>query len=497
MKKLQKITPELALKELARREFVKEEQAKAPKFKLEEFCFGPQLAFIKDPAKFKVAVTSRRSGKSTGCIADMYHTARSQEGINVLYLTLNRRAAKRNIWRELLKLVRTFEPEESIRIDNTELAIQLNNGSMIMLGGAEDENAIDKWRGMHLKKAYIDEAQSFRPFIKQLVDDVIAPSLIDYNGSLIMIGTPGPVCGGYFYEAATGDGWSKHHWTIFDNPWIEIKSGKTVEQSLADERKRRGITEQDPTYRRESLGLWVPDNDVLAFKFSHDRNTYEQLPAGEYIYILGADIGWLDKDAIAILGYNFTDKNVYLVEEFVKDKQGITDFANEVKYFIQKYNPVRMVMDAGALGKKIQEEIRQRHRINLEAAEKTRKMEFIELLNDDLRTGRIKALKDSKFAEDCFLVQKDLSNPNKPKISSAYHTDIGDAVLYAWRECKHYLAEQGVDEPRVGTDAYMKAMEEKEAQEMEERKHRKPIDDIVSDQDEMDSLFDDDMSGID
>lgn len=477
------------VKELARREKAKQEQELKPKFDIKEFCFPKQLAFLEDPAKFKTAVCSRRAGKSTGCVADLFNTAFRYPGVNVAYITLNRRTAKRIIWKELLKLVEKYEPDS--KIDNTELTVELKNGSAIIVGGAEDESSIDKYRGLALKKVYIDEAQSFRSYIKELIDDVLVPALYDYDGSLCLIGTPGPVCAGYFYESCTGTGWSHHHWTLFDNPWIEKKSGKTVQSILQAERARRGITEQDPTYRRESLGQWVPDSDALAFRFSQDRNTYQELPPGEYIYILGADIGWLDADAIAVLGYNFTDKNVYLVEEFVKPKQGITDFVNEIKFFVDRYKPVRMVMDAGALGKKIQEEIRQRHGIFLEAAEKHRKMEFIELLNDDLRTARIKVLRTSKFAEDCFLVQKDLSNPNKPRISDIYHTDIGDAVLYAWRECKHYLAEKQPEAPRVGTDSYMLELEAKESEAMEEKKRKSGMDDILGSQEDMDSLVDD------
>ena len=84
-------------------------------------------------------------------------------------------------------------------------------------------------------------------------------------------------------------------------------------------------------------------------------------------------------------------------------------------------------MDAGALGKKIQEEILTRHGVNLEAAEKSRKVEFIELLNDDLRTAKFKAFKGSLFEEDCMLLQWDkeskIRNPDRPKISDTYHSD--------------------------------------------------------------------------
>jgi hypothetical protein len=142
------------------------------------------------------------------------------------------------------------------------------------------------------------------------------------------------------------------------------------------------------------------------------------------------------------------------------------------------YNPIRMVMDAGALGKKIQEELRFRHGLNLEAAEKTRKVEFIELLNDDLRTEKFKAFKGSLFEEDCMLVQWDkdsrLRNPERPKISDTYHSDICDAVLYAWRECRHYMSEKPADKPAENSNAYMKELEMREAEDME-RQQEDPV----------------------
>ena len=135
----------------------------------------------------------------------------------------------------------------------------------------------------------------------------------------------------------------------------------------------------------------------------------------------------------------------------------------------EKYAPIHMVMDAGALGRKIQEEIRFRHGIYIEAAEKQRKFEFIELLNDDLRTGKFKSLKKSRFEEDASLVQWNYDNPDKPKVADTYHSDIADAVLYAWRQCKHYLST--APEPRLSknSDAYMDKLEKEEAEKMQYR----------------------------
>jgi hypothetical protein len=231
----------------------------------------------------------------------------------------------------------------------------------------------------------------------------------------------------------------------------------------------KGIDESDASYQRETFGLWVEDEDSLVYKFQKSSNIVSALPpSNELTYIFGIDIGYNDADAIAVLGYHAKEKHVYLVEEKIVRKQDITSLVQDVKKLQTKYEPVKMVMDAGALGKKIQEEILQRHGLNIEAAEKTRKVEFIELLNDDFRTGKFKTLPGTVFEEDCMLLQWDreskIRNPEKPKVSDVYHSDITDAVLYGWRECRHFLAEPDAPVLKVGSDAYMDEMERREAE---------------------------------
>jgi len=460
-------------------------RAERPRFSIREHCFDKQIKFIEDPAKFKTAVCSRRAGKTEACAADLWDTAEKFPGVNVLYITLSRVTAKRIIWKILLSLRRKYDPDA--KVDNTDLTITLTNGSTIYLSGAKDESEVEKLRGMSFKKVYIDECQSFRSYIESLVDDIIVPALYDHDGSLILIGTPGPLCSGYFYNAAHGTGWSQHKWTMLDNPWIKIKSGKTPEEILRLERERRGITAANPTYRRESLGEWVQDTNSLVYTFNTQKNIWQKFPEGKMDYIFGVDIGYVDSDAIAVLGYNHSDNNVYLIEEIVAAKQDITTLANKVKELKATYNPLKIVMDAGALGKKIQEEIRVRHGLFMEAAEKTRKFEFIELLNDDLRTAKFKAFTGSLFEQDSYLVQWDRTKP-KLTISDTYHTDIGDAVLYAWRECKHFFIDLQPESVHRDSDRYMELLEQKLADQM-----NKPADilDLPS-QEEMDSLFSDD-----
>lgn len=411
---------------------------------------------------------THNSGKSVACAADLVHTALNQEG-DVAYLTLNRRSAKRIIWRAILEILDKYEIP--YKPDNVDLSLKLKNNNIIYVSGAKDEMEIEKLRGISLRKVYIDECQAFRAYIEYLVDDILEPALTDYDGSLILIGTPGPVPAGFFYNAANNESWSHHSWTMHDNPWIHKKSGKDPELIIEERCKRRGITKDDPSIQREYYGKWTLDNDSLVYKFNKNKNIYQTVPIN-LKYVIGVDIGYVDSDAIAVLGYSSDEKNVYLVQELITEKQTISDLADQIKSLMKMYNPVKMVMDAGALGKKIQEEIRQRHKIHLDAAEKARKLEFIELLNDDLRTGRFLAFEGSRFQEDSQLVSWDYSSQGKPKISDTYHTDIGDAILYAWRECRHFLYEKELDVPKPGTDAYMDMLEELEAKKLDEKIRR-------------------------
>lgn len=457
------LTPAQLKAELAKR--AKAAAAVKP-FIIEQFCFDKQIVFIRDPARFKVAVCSRRGGKSTACAADLINTAVTEKG-DVAYLTLSRITAKRIIWRELLKINKEYGLQGEA--DNADLSLKMPNGNIIFVSGAKDASEAEKWRGLAFRKVYIDESQSFRAYIKDLVEDILEPALTDYNGSLILIGTPGPVPAGFFYDASKNAAWSHHHWTMQENPFIKIKSGREPLAIIQELAARRGLLITDPSIQREYFGKWEKDENSRVFKFDAARNLVYTLPE-TLTYIFGIDIGYRDADAIAVLGYSHRTGEVYLVEEKITTKQDITSLVGQIKELQAKYRPVKLVMDAGALGKKIQEEIMMRHQLPIEAADKHRKLEYIAILNDDLKTGKFKVVPNTRFEEDSALVQWDYDDPQKPKISDVYHTDIGDAVLYAHREAKHYFKETVIVAPKMGTNAYMDDLEQKLADKMEAAK---------------------------
>ena len=476
------------LKEIERRKEQADLVAAAPSFNFEKFAFEAQYDFLRAPgSRFRTAVCSRRSGKTTGIIGDIIDTLQSKPGTTSLYITLTRDNVRKILWSELTRLLE--ENQVECKTDNLRLEIKMPNGSRLITGGAKDRSEIEKYRGLKLYKVYIDEAQSFRTHIKELIDDVLIPALRDLRGSLYLIGTPGPVPTGTFYEYSHNDAWQNHHWNAFSNPHMHNPAiGLDLHETLREEREMRGIDENDPSYRRETYGEWVEDLNSLVFRYEPHCH-YNALPNLEFNYIIGVDIGYNDSDAIAVLAYSQEENKAYLVEEIEQEKQDITALAETITTLRNRYKPIKMVMDAGALGKKIQEELRIRHRLNIEAADKNRKFEFISFLNADLRRELLKIKKDSLFAQDAKLVTWDRTDPLKPKISNTYHSDIHDAVLYAYREARHYLYEEPEKKPKINTDEYMDEMERKLMEESE-NKRTNPFYDIEKDLEDFDYELD-------
>lgn len=434
---------------------------KTEPFKLENYLFDKQLEFVQHPARFKVAVNTRRSGKTVSCAADLIYTAINNIEVTCLYITLSRSNAKRIVWPELKRICRKFALEAEF--NESELCVKFNNGSIIYCSGASDKTEIEKFRGLAIKKAYIDESQSFPAYIEELIDDVIAPALMDYAGTLCLIGTPGPIPTGYFYDSSRSPSWQHFFWSFWDNPHIQSKSGLSHQEIFEAELKRRGVSAEDPSVQREWYGKWLLDTDSLVYRYNNGVNHYEKLPEAKWNYILGVDLGFNDADAICVLAWSESSPNTFLVEEKITRHQGITELVGQINDLRTKYDITKVVVDTGGLGKKIAEELARRYLIHVVPAEKIRKVEYIELMNDCLRTGKLMAKSNSHFASDCMKVEwdHDKSTPDKKVISKRYHSDICEAVLYAWRECYGYSYQKPLPNIVMGSKAYLDELEEK------------------------------------
>ncbi len=334
------------------------------------------------------------------------------------------------------------------------------NGATLKLMGADMKNFIKRLKGRKYPAVGIDEAQDFGAHLQTLVDDVLTPSIADYSdGWLALTGTPGPVPQGYFFDVTKNGkyGYSHHEWTLLENPYMP-NPGAFIE----DLKAKREWDDQNPTLLREWKNQWVLDVQSLWVRYQASINHYIELPKANYTYALGIDIGFNDADALAVIAWSEDSPTTYLVEELITKKQGLTGLVDQVQNLRKKYDFCKMVIDEGGLGKKLAEEMRRRHAIPVHPADKNRKQESIEFLNDALRLGKFKAKSNSQFALDSYLIQIDWdkSTPNRIVIKKKPHSDIIDSVLYAFKESPAFSYATPVSGPKYGTKEWADAQED-------------------------------------
>lgn len=437
--------------------------------------FPEQARFVLDPSRFSVAICTRRAGKSHGLALKFYNAARKHPRSLCPYIGLTRESAENIMWPvfEELNLKYNIGAEMTV----SDLEITLPNRSKIKLFGADQKGFINKLRGPKYPFSAIDEAQAFRAHIEELVDDVLTPATADYeDGQIALTGTPGPVPLGYFYKASLGEqGFTRHAWTVYDNPYFP-RPHEYAEELL----KRKGWARDHPTFRREWLGEWVADPDALVYKFNSSKNVTVELPPGKkWFYVLGVDLGYdPDPSAFVLCAYNIFDKHLYILETYKETKMIVGDVAERIKYYQKQHPTLQVVMDLGAQGKMIGEEISQRYGISLIAAEKHGKAGFIELMNSDLQRGIVKLLKGKteSLSEEWMNLIWDAESAQR-KEDDRYANHEADAALYAWRYCYNYAAENEPKIPEIDTNEYMEKFWEREAERIVQKERQEREDD--------------------
>lgn len=422
--------------------------------------FPEQNDFVNDQSRFLAAQCTRRAGKSNALALKFFRTMEKYPGSQCVYIALTRDSARSIMWPVLMEHNEKYQLK--CEFLESRLTVTHPNGASLRLVGADSKNFIRRLKGIKAPGVAIDEAQDFSSHLQSLVDDVLTPTIADYHdGWLALTGTPGPIPSGYFFEVTQQKkyGYSIHKWSVLDNPYMP--DAKAFIDSL---KIKRGWDDNNPTLLREWRNNWILDVQSLWIRYKQDVNDYLALTETKpdsYSYIMGVDIGYKDADAIAILAWSPAHKTTYLVEEIITPKQDITALADQIKKLQAKYNPDKIVMDAGALGKKIHEELTRRHQIPIEAADKTRKQENVELLNDSLRLGTFKAKAASRFATDSYLIQIDWdkSTPDKITIKKYPHSDIIDAVLYAFKVSPAYTYVKPPETHKWGTKEWANQQE--------------------------------------
>lgn len=383
----------------------------------------------------KIAILcSRRSGKSHLSCALMIIKC-LKERSRCLYLGLTFASINRIAFEIILQLCEKFNIK--VKPNKSLLLFEFENGSIIELAGAENIKA-DRFLGAAFDIIIIDEAASFSPEqLDYLIDSILMPTLIDRRGKIYLVGTPRRIESGRYYEVTTScpNDWEVFKWGTDKNPYVAEQFQEEIESMKA----ANPNIEAEPFFIREYLGQWCKDITDNVYKFNPNLNLISDIPEGEWRYILGVDIGWVDACAFVLTGWKRYDNKFYILKSQKKSAMLIEDIAEVIKVYIDNYQPLTIVCDTA--NRTVAEELQHRYSIPIISAEKTNKDDWIEVMNTEFILNRIKVVQTSNadYIEEISKLQWDYLTNGKRVEHPGHPNDCCDSGYYAFRHAYPYL----------------------------------------------------------
>jgi hypothetical protein len=423
--------------------------------------FEKQFAATQDRSFLKAVQCTRRAGKTTGEASEQLEEAVNlTPGSKHLYMALSLESARNIVWDTFLEKLDTHKIMHKSHRQTGE--IFLPEGSYIKLFGLDSSyKDMRKVLGGKYKTVKIDEAGSITQDLKKICYQMIMPALTDLNGRLTLLGTAENIPRTFFESVTSGKekGWSVHKWTTLDNPYMREEWQKHL----------NWIEENNPAFKKTSeyrthyLNEWCADDTKRIVKLS-DKNFISPRDLPGYHFVLGVDLGYNDSSSFTVMAYHLKDPYAYVVSSFKKRELDITGVANVIRGRMTVY-PISKIIVDGA-NKQGVEEMRNRHRLPLEVAEKQDKATFLKMLADDVSQERVKLFQgetnDLSDEWESLQWEDEYQDTEDPRCEN----HASDATLYAWRYVRNYLFRPEEKAPDFGTDEYMK----KYAKELEKRR---------------------------
>ena len=368
--------------------------------------FPQQRALVMSEAPKLVTCTGRRGGKTHALVARAMRAAARypRRTIPVFERTLTCQSS-----RVFFKALQDANERYSlgVKFHHSLFQATLSNGSEILIVGADTVEAADKARGEAYPEAIVDEAGTFRPHILEyLLNDVLAAALFDHGGTLVLSGTPAPRHGGPFYEACEGNLrhlYERHHWTALENPMLPYDRPGMPAYTQAERDALRAswfaaelAAAPKGWGQREWLGLWVVDNDRMAYHVGGHNHVGVILPPDlgthpeRYVWGLGLDLGFNDPCAFVVVARDRATGTIYVVESYEQAGLIPSAVAAHVERLRARYRFSYIVADTGGYGKgPVAEMMSGRYGIPIIAANKRGKEAHRTFVNGDLASGKV------------------------------------------------------------------------------------------------------------
>jgi len=274
-----------------------------------------QKTVITDETRFRVLISGRRFGKTYLAISELARFARFPNK-KVWYVAPTYRQAKSICWSELKQ--RLDKVNWISKINNSDLSIELINGSTIALRGADNEQSL---RGIGLDFLCMDEFADIHP---SAWFEVLRPTLSDKLGSALFCGTPRGF-GNWAYDLYS-KGLADKEWKSFQFSTLdgEQVSEKEIDQAKDDLDER--------TFQQEYLASFVNYSGMIYYNFDRNKNIINEFNKNFNTLWIGLDFNVDPMAAVVCVVDNF---NLYVVDEIQIWSSNTFEMVQEIK---DRYN---------------------------------------------------------------------------------------------------------------------------------------------------------------
>jgi len=419
--------------------------------------FRQQRKVINSPARLKAILCGRRAGKTVTAAAGLANALNDADFDEaVVYAARTRAIAKRLIWAKLHKCARDGGRADW-KFSESDLTITNSKGGFLIVVGLDKPAEIEKLRGLKMRRFIGDEPATYTAILQALYDEILEPALMDLDGDVWLMGTPGPILAGFWYQASTQqegyEDWEPHHWTMFDNPHTP-----DAQAYLDRVLKRKGLEASDPTIQQEYYGRWTADDSAQVYRYVPAKNDHTGLPAGydprKWVHTVCVDFGVVDDFAWTVEASHPHSEQCYFVENGAGVGLLIDQMADIVLRLTATYNVHFLGGDPGGGGKALIEQWNQRYAARaggmlMVAVEKTEKRAAIDVVNTDLRTGRLLLCQDACAPLGQELTLLPWADAKRLKEHPSYPNNRADSALYTHRHHRAYLHSLPRIEPNI------------------------------------------------
>ena len=292
-------------------------------------------------ARFKVIAAGRRAGKSYYVAHDPKDGAAGDivDGTRNVWIVAPTYDLTGRIWQAVWLMAQRHLKPYINRITNTpgNFKIICNGGGFIEAKSAETpENLV----GVGLHKLIVDEA----PMVsKKAWTMALRPTLLDYKGTGIFIGSP--KAKNWFYDIwrlgqtpeGKERGWESWQFTSFDND--KLQNREDLDEIIQDQSQIE--------YQQEILGQFIEGEGALFHRIrEHATGTYRE-PVEAESYYMGVDLGGkVDPTVISVI--NAKDGNLDYLEVLEDTDWGIAK--ERIRKVFDRYFAPITTVDASALG---------------------------------------------------------------------------------------------------------------------------------------------------